>query len=123
LGLFYCLKNEVEAIIAKRLKKNFIGKKVQFACIYRCINKNMKDLLFIVLIPILVSSCDTQCYTCTREVARTADAPFPGYPVTAVTKFDATKEEAEAFNNLLIIEKDTVNGVVLTTNIKTVCGR
>ena len=81
----------------------------------------MRAQIIILLISIILSSCDGKCYTCQREVARTSDKPFPGYPVTATIEFDATKEEAETFNNLLIVEKDTVNGVVLTTNIKTVC--
>ena len=83
----------------------------------------MQAQILILLISIILISCDGKCYTCQREVARTSDKPFPGYPVTATIEFNATKEEAEAFNNLLIIEKDTINGVVLTTNIKTVCDR
>lgn len=83
----------------------------------------MRTSILILFLASIISSCDDKCYTCQREVARTADAPFPGYPVTAVTKFDVTQEQAEAYHNLLVIEKDTVNGVVLTTNIKTTCGR
>ena len=80
----------------------------------------MRAPLLIIALALLITSCQ-KCYQCEREVARTSDKPFPGYPVTAVIKFDATKEQAEAFNGVLIIEKDTINGVVLTTNIKTIC--
>lgn len=80
----------------------------------------MKPILYITLIALTLSSCQ-KCYECERQVARTSDKPFPGYPVTAVIKFDATREQAEAFNGVLKIEKDTINGVILTTNIKTVC--
>jgi hypothetical protein len=83
----------------------------------------MRAAVLTIFLSIIMISCDDKCYTCQREVARTSDAPFPGYPVTSITEFDVTKEQADAFNNLLIIEKDTVNGVVLTTNIKTECGR
>lgn len=78
----------------------------------------MKRVLFLALI--LTASCN-RCYECERTVSRTSDKPFPGYPVAAVTRFDATKEQAEAFNGVLIIERDTINGVILTSNIKTVC--
>jgi hypothetical protein len=83
----------------------------------------MRVAILTTFILVIMSSCDNRCYTCQREVACTSDAPFPGYPVTSVTEFKVTKEQAEAYNNLLIIKKDTVNGVVLTTNSKTVCGR
>lgn len=76
--------------------------------------------IFILFLALPFAACQ-KCYECEREVARTSDKPFPGYPVTAVLKFDATKEQAEAFNGVLVIEKDTINGVILTTNIKTTC--
>lgn len=80
----------------------------------------MKLIAFTLLMLFTLTSCQ-KCYECERQVARTSNKPFPGYPVTAVIKFDATKEQAEAFNGVLTIEHDTINGVVLTTNIKTIC--
>ena len=84
------------------------------------INTYMRALLILCLLA--TASCN-RCYECERTVSRTSDKPFPGYPVAAVSKFSVTKEQAEAFNGLLVIERDTINGVVLTTNIKTVCGK
>ncbi len=80
----------------------------------------MKLADYLILAMLTLISCQ-RCYECERQVARTSDKPFPGYPVTAVIKFDVTKEQAEAFNGVLIIERDTINGVILTTNIKTIC--
>jgi hypothetical protein len=83
----------------------------------------MKLVIYTLFALLLLSSCE-QCYTCKREIARTSDKPFPGYPVTAVQEFNVTKSDAEVFNsNSFVIEKDTINGVILTTNIKTKCFR
>jgi hypothetical protein len=79
----------------------------------------MKPKCLFLLIIFMLAACE--CYDCEREVARTTDKPYPGYPVAATIKFTATKEEAEALNGLLIIEKDTINGVIITSNIKTRC--
>ena len=81
----------------------------------------MKLITSTLLIALLLSSCSKECHTCKREIARTSDKPFPGYPVASTTYFDATKEEAEAFNHSYKITRDTINGVILTTNDKITC--
>lgn len=80
----------------------------------------MKLKCILALIIFTLASCK-ECYDCERTVARVSDKPFPGYPVAATVKFTATKAEALALDGKLVVERDTINGVILTSNIETRC--